>query len=275
MVIDRECLEVASLNEGESENLRESSPLRQEQHELVVMYRPLARKIARQIYDALPEDGIHEFDDLFQAGLVGLLTAARSYTSDRCVAFSVYARFRIRGEILDHLRRLDMAPRGLRQRQRRVAEADLHLRFTLGREPSAEETAEMLGMDIEEGQELARDLHNVFRLNDDSGEIDPSEVPAWEASRHDANRPDILWERTQVRNLLRVAIDSLAPREREVISLYYLEEKCMKEIGLRLGIHTSRVFQVRNRALEGMGESLRQHGIHTAIEMAPGNLAVA
>jgi|WetSurMetagenome_2_1015567.scaffolds.fasta_scaffold10055_2 RNA polymerase sigma factor FliA len=273
--MDLECLEIASLNEDESENLLESPPRRQEPHELVVAYRPLARKIARQIYDALPQDGIHEFDDLFQAGLVGLLTAARSYTADRCVAFPVYARYRIRGEILDHLRRLDMAPRGLRQRQRRVAEADLHLRITLGREPSAEETADMLGMDLEEGQELARDLHNVFRLTDDSREIDASEVPAWEPSRHEANRPDILWERTQVRNLLRVAMDSLAPREREVISLYYLEERCMKEISLRLGIHTSRVFQVRNRALEGMGVTLREHGIHTAIEMAPGNLAEA
>ena len=275
MMMECECLEITSLNEGEGENLLESPPRRQEPHELVVTYRPLARKIARQIYDALPEDGIHEFDDLFQAGLVGLLTAARSYTPDRCVAFPVYARFRIRGEILDHLRRMDMAPRGLRQRQRRVAEAVLHLRITTGREPSAEETAEMLGMDIEEGQQLARDLHNVFRLTDDSGEMDPSDVPAWEASRHDANRPDVLWERTQVRNLLLAAIDSLAPREREVISLYYLEERCMKEIGRRLGIHTSRVYQVRNRALEGMGERLREHGIHTAIEMVPGNLAVA
>ncbi len=273
MTMELEDLGIASLDEGENENLLESPPRRQEPHQLVASYCPLARRIARQIYDALPEDGIHEFDDLLQAGLVGLLSAARSYTPDRCVAFAVYARFRIKGEILDHLRRLDMAPRGLRQRQRRVAEAVLRLRFTMGREPSAEETAEALGMDIEESRELARDLQHVFRLTDDSSEIDPSEVPAWEASRHDATRPDILWERTQVRSLLRVAIHSLAPREREVISLYYLEEKGMKEIGRRLGIHTSRVFQVRNRALEGMGEMLREQGIHTAIEMAPDDLA--
>jgi RNA polymerase sigma factor for flagellar operon FliA len=275
MTVDHECPEVASLHGGEGDNLLESPPRRQDPHDLVVAYRPLARRIARQIYDALPQGGIHEFDDLLQAGLVGLLTAARSYTPDRCVAFPVYARFRIRGEILDHLRRLDMAPRGLRQRQRRVAEAVLRLRVTIGREPTAEETAETLGMDIEESRELARDLHNVFRLTDDSGEIDSSEAPAWAAYRHNAARPDNLREQAQVRNLLRVAIDSLAPSEREVISLYYLEEKSMKEIGRRLGIHTSRVFQVRNRALEGMGDRLREQGVHSAIEMAPDNLAVA
>ena len=235
----------------------------------------MARRIARQIHDSLPEDAIHEFDDLFQAGLVGLLTAARSYTPDRGVAFAVYAQYRIRGEILDHLRGLDMAPRALRRLQRRVAEASTRLRLSLGREPSAAETAETLGMDIEQSHELARDLHNVFRLTDDTGEIDPSEVLPSEASRHDATRPDILLERAQVRKLLGLAIDSLAPREREVISLYYLEEKSMKEIGQHLGIHTSRVFQVRNRGLEGMGERLRERGIQSAIEMAPDSMAVA
>jgi RNA polymerase sigma factor FliA len=268
MKMEQECLEIAPFNEGESEKLPEFPAGSPEPHELVAAYRPLARRITRQIYDALPEDCIHEFDDLLQAGLVGLLTAAHSFKPDRGVAFPVYARYRIRGEILDQLRTLDMASRGLRQWQRRTAEASLRLRLTMGREPSAEETAETLGMDIEETRELARNLHIVFRLTDDSCEIDPSEARAWEVSRHDAARPDICWERVQGRNLLRVAIDSLAPREREVITLYYLEEKSMKEIGRRLGIHTSRVFQVRNRALEGIGVRLREQGIQAANDVA-------
>lgn len=267
--------ETVSLNEGECETLPECCPGIPETHELVAAYSPLARRIARQIYDALPEDGIHEFDDLLQAGLMGLLRAAHSYRPDRGVAFPLYARYRIRGEILDQLRSLDMAPRGLRRWQRRANEASLRLRLILGREPSVEETAETLGMDLEESRELARNLHNVFRLTDDSREIDPGEVRALEATRHDAARPDILCERAQVRTVLRVAIDSLAPREREVISLYYLEEKSMKEIGRRLGIHTSRVFRVRNRALEGIGEKLREQGIRTAVEVATDHLAVA
>jgi RNA polymerase sigma factor FliA len=275
MRMEDNCLEFPCLNEEGSEDLSGFPPGSQEPDELVAAYRPFARKIARQIHDALPEDGMHEFDDLVQAGLVGLLTAARSYTPDRGVAFPVYARYRIRGEIFDHLRRLDVAPRTLRQRQRRVAEAGLRLRLTLGREPSIEEAAETLGMDAEESRELARDLHNVFRFMDDSCAIDASEVLEWEASRHDSARPDIRWERVQVRNLLRGAIDSLGPREREVISLYYLEERSMKEIGRRLGIHTSRVFQVRNRALEGMGERLKEQGIQTAIEMTPDHMTLA
>jgi RNA polymerase sigma factor FliA len=275
MKTDVEYPEVASPNDGDSENLAEFLPMCQEPHQLVAAYRPLAQRVARQIYDTLPKDGIHEIDDLLQAGLVGLLTAAQSYTPDAGVAFPVYARHRIRGEILDHLRRLDMAPRGLRLWQRRMAETGLRLRLSFGREPSAEEIAEALGLDIEESRKLARDLHNVFRLTDDSGEIDPDEVRTREAFRHDATRPDNLLERAQVRNLLRSAIDSLAPKERQVISLYYLEEKTMREIGQSLGIHTSRVFQVRNRALEGMGKMLRERGMRAAIEMAPEYLAEA
>jgi RNA polymerase sigma factor FliA len=272
---DLEYPAVASLDDGNGENLAEFLPMCQEPHQLVAAYTPLARRVARQIYDALPEDGIHEFDDLLQSGLIGLLTAARSYTSDHGVAFSVYARYRIRGEILDHLRRLDLASRGLRQRQRRVTEAALRLRLQLEREPTAEEIAETLGMGMEESRELARDLLTVCRITDDSGEIGPSEVCTCGTSRHDTTRPDILSEQAQVRSLLRLSIDRLAPREREVISLYYLEENSMKEIAQRLGIHTSSVFQVRNRALEGMGEMLREQGVRTAIEMAPDYLAEA
>jgi RNA polymerase sigma factor FliA len=275
MKMEEEYLELASLNEGEGESLSGFPTGSQEPHELFAAYHPLARRSARQIHDALPEDGVHEFDDLLQAGLVGLLTAAHSFEPNRGVAFPVYARHRVRGEILDHLRRLDPAPRGLRRLQRRVAEASLRLRLTSGREPSAEETAESLGMDIDESRELALDLHNVFRLTDDSREVDLNEARASEAFRQHAARPDTAWEQTQVRNLLHVAIESLAPREREIISLYYLEQKSMKEIAQRLGIHTSRVFQIRNRALDGMGERLRAQGIQAAMEIEPDNLAVA
>jgi RNA polymerase sigma factor for flagellar operon FliA len=235
--------------------------------ELTATYAPLARSIARRIHDTLPSSSVHEFDDLLQAGLLGLLIAARNYRADRGIVFPVYARHRIRGEILDSLRRLDIAPRRLRQRQKALQKAAIRPVVQAGHTGIGEEATDAPDPALSEIQELAKDLHAVYQLTHGSGSVDPEVAQALEVQGSDQPSPDRLVENDQVRNILQRALQGLPARERAIIGLYYFHGKNMKEISQRLGLHTSRVFQLRRRALEDLGARLRVGGIQSPMDV--------
>jgi RNA polymerase sigma factor for flagellar operon FliA len=206
------------------------------------------RYIARRIHDRLPSHV--PFDDLVHAGIVGLIDAVDKFDPRKNVQLKSYARFRIRGAILDSLRQMDWSPRNLRRQARRIEEANRELAAELGRAASEPELAGRLGLGLEEYQQLlgelrGLDLGSLQAQSEDSGS---DEANAAVACRTEED-PFQLTLRTEMRTLLARAIEELDEKERQVLGLYYLEELTMKEVGVILDIGESRVSQIHTAAL--------------------------
>jgi RNA polymerase sigma factor for flagellar operon FliA len=226
----------------------ESDPLAAERDELIVEHLPTVRFIARRIHEGLPEHVLIE--DLFSAGAVGLMDAAKRFDPSKGVKFSTFAQLRIRGAILDSLRVLDWAPRELRRKGRAVKQTvgDLTARFQ--RAPSEAEIAGELGIGLTDYHLLLGELNGleVGSLHeerwDDSGEEELAYI-------HTALEEDPLFRclAGETRQRLTEAVDALPERERLVMNLYYYEELTMMEISSVLGVAASRASQIHMSAV--------------------------
>jgi len=238
---------------------------------LILSYLPLVKSIASRVYASLPSPTLVDLNDLVQAGVVGLTHAARNYKPEMEVSFSLYARYRVRGEILDSLRRLDLASRDLRRWQKQVSAATHDLAASLQRQPTDEELCQRLDVDISEMREKRAALLHAGMLRSGgypaSRETEDGDYPGMEVPGDPANRPDSICSRRQVRHLLEKAAGTLPKRYQEVISLYYSGEMTMKEIGNRLSINESRVSQIHKGALQSMARTLRSSGICSSADL--------
>ncbi len=220
-----------------------------EQERLMIEHLPTVRYVARQIHERLPQHV--EFDELISAGTLGLIDASRKFNPDKNVQFRSYAQFRIRGAILDSLRSLDWSPRELRRKGRAVEEATRALTSRCGRPPAEAEIAREMGLELGDLQQLLGELKGleISTLNsersEESGEEELAFVPGKET-----DNPLYQCLEGEARTRLAAAIDKLAERERLVMTLYYYEERTMKEIGLILGVVESRVSQIHAAAVE-------------------------
>jgi RNA polymerase sigma factor FliA len=238
-----------------TDTLAPSQP--QSAHRRILDCLPLVDSIARRVYGSLPPNACLELPDLAQSGLLGLVSAGRCYDPETAVPFSIYARYRIEGEILDSLRRHDLAPRRLRRWQKQVNAARQELAGTLHREPTEEELCDRLMISLVEMRSrslaLSRTRPAPLPAAEDQRQPDPVSGPD--------TGPDHICERRQLREVLDRLIDSLSPRHQQVIRLHYCRHMTMKEIGDQLGVHESRVSQMHRRALEAMGRMLKESGI--------------
>jgi RNA polymerase sigma factor for flagellar operon FliA len=209
---------------------------------------PEVRYTARRIHDRLPSHV--PFEDLVHAGILGLIDAVDKFDPRKNVQLKSYARFRIRGAILDSLRQMDWSPRNLRRQARRIEDANRELASELGRAPSEPELAARLGLQLEEFQRLLGELRglDLGSLQAQSEESGGDEVTAAVASRPEED-PFQLTLRAEMHTLLTQAIEELDDKERQVLGLYYLEELTMKEVGVLLDIGESRVSQIHTAAL--------------------------
>jgi RNA polymerase sigma factor FliA len=209
---------------------------------------PEVRYIARRIHDRLPSHV--PFDDLVHAGILGLVDAVDKFRPDKNVQLNSYARFRIRGAILDSLRQMDWGPRALRREARRIEDAHRQLSAELGREPSEPELAAKLGVEL---TELHRVLGELRGLDLKSLQVQNEEGGSGDRIASMATRPEDdpfhVTLRAEFRASLAGAIEKLDDKERQVLSLYYLEELTMKQVGVILGIGESRVSQIHSAAL--------------------------
>jgi RNA polymerase sigma factor for flagellar operon FliA len=218
------------------------------QEHLLLEHLPLVRSVARGIHEKLPQHV--ELDELIGAGMLGLLDAARRFNAHKNVQFRSYAQFRIRGAILDSLRSLDWSPRELRRKARAMEEARRALEARFGRSPMDSEVADELGVALLDVQQLAGKIRGlqVTTLNversEDSGEDELDFLPA-----KDTENPLFQCLEGEARRRVVSAVDALPERERLVLTLYYFEEKTMKEIGQVLGVVESRVSQIHQHAL--------------------------
>ena len=219
-----------------------------EQEQLMIEHLPIVRLVARRIHERLPQHV--PFEDLYSAGVVGLMDALNKFEPAKQVKFRSYAQFRIRGAILDTLRSLDWSSRGLRRNGRAIEQAIQTLTAQLGRAPSELEIGNELRIDLESYQQLLGELKNL--------EIGTLHAQRWEDSGEEElvylpNRPDddplFRYLHVEMRERLTEAIDHLPERERLVMTLYYYEEMTMKEVGIILGVQQARVSQIHASAV--------------------------
>ena len=235
---------------------------RREQRDRVVMeHLPLVKAIAVRVHEGLP---IHvELDDLVHAGILGLFDAASKYNPNKQVAFSSYAKHRIKGAILDSLRQMDWASRDMRRRHRQVEQATRDLCALLHRQPTEDELAEKMGVAVSRWRQMALDLRNVGLVSADTRSQEQDELPPPDYPGAPETQPDYMCAREQMRERLQEAMSVLPERYRKVVVLYYTNELTMKEIGGMLGINESRVSQIHKAALEKMAAALQQSGIES------------
>lgn len=237
------------------EEISHLDPMNQEA--ILLQQLPQVRYIAKRIHDRLPAHV--PLEDLIQAGIVGLMDALQKYDPSKNVHIHAYARFRIRGAILDSLRELDWGPRELRRQSRRIEQAHRSLRLELGRNATDEEIAREMGIELEEYQQILTDLRglDLGSLQDDQGEENGesqiSRIPA-DAERSD---PFLQCERKELKDLLADLIQELPQREQQILSLYYFEELTMKEVGAVLGVGESRISQIHSSVLVRLRARLR------------------
>ena len=229
---------------------------------VVLEHLPLVKAIAVRVHENLP---VHvDMDDLIHSGVLGLFDAANKYNPEKQVAFSSYAKHRIKGAILDSLRQLDWASRDMRRRHKQVEAATRDLAAELKRNPTEAEIAARLGIDEDRWRSMMLDLRNVGLISASTRSSDNEELPAPDFPGKPETQPDSICAREQLRSVLGVAMQTLPERYQKVVSLYYTGEMTMKEIGNILGINESRVSQIHKAALEKMAVVLESNGIKSS-----------
>lgn len=225
--------------------------------ERVLQELPQVYYIAARIYERLPQHV--EMEDLVSAGVVGLLEAIRSFDSSREAQFRTYAKFRIRGAILDSLREMDWGSRLLRRRGREIAETTARLQARLGRHPVEAEIAAEMHLSLDQLRQLTAQLNTlhvsgqqVAATSDQSDLVDVIES----APNLDDPDPFELCMQEERKQHLAEAVARLSEREQLILSLYYREELTMKEIAQVVGIAVSRVSQIRQESFAKLREYL-------------------
>src|SRR6187402_2461685 len=219
---------------------------------------PFVEQLARRVAATMP----HSIDigDLMQDGVLGLIDAANRFDESRNIKFETFAERRVRGAMIDALRK-DAWPRGVRRQRRELDAAREALRRELGHEPSMADLAARVGSDE---KRLSRTIVRINTIEATSplasgDHMDESSLPTvLVPSEPDA--PDKAYEKLETRERVRTAIQSLPWRERKVIGLYYYGEVTMKQIGAEIGVNESRVSQLHARAIKRLREALGEMG---------------
>lgn len=212
--------------------------------QLVEKYTPLVKKIAYHMSARLPAD-IH-IDDIIQSGLIGLLDAGKHYDSSQGAQFETYATIRIRGAILDEVRRSDWAPKSVHKKARDLTATIQEIERRTGRDARDIEVAEEMGISISEYYQILKDSNSCRMLSfDDLGADDTQSMGIFE-DRQQNVVDEVLGDEFHQR--LSKAIAGLPERERMVMSLYYDTEMNLKEVGSLIGISESRVSQLLSQA---------------------------
>jgi RNA polymerase sigma factor FliA len=212
---------------------------------LVRRHADLVKRIAYHLAGRLPPQV--EVDDLIQAGMMGLLEAAQHYTTGRGASFETYAGIRIRGAMLDALRKLDWAPRSVHRKARAAAASLRAVEAVRGGEASDVEVAAHMGVSLGDYHQILQEALScqLLRLNDS----EDGEESALERLRDDGPDPFEETVDESARRAVIAAIERLPERERLVLSLYYEQELNLKEIGAVLKVTESRVCQLHGQAL--------------------------
>jgi RNA polymerase sigma factor for flagellar operon FliA len=229
-------------------------PVAASQNTRIVSGLPFVEALARRMAASMPNS--IDVGDLVQDGVLGLIDAARRFDEDRGIKFETFAERRVRGAMIDALRR-DAWPRGVRRQRREIDAAREALRRELGHEPSLADLAARVGSDE---KRLSRTIVRINTIESTSplatgDRVDEASLPAVLVPS-EPDSPHTAYEKVETRERVRKAIASLPWRERKVIGLYYYGQVTMKEIGAEIGVNESRVSQLHARAIRRLRDSL-------------------
>jgi RNA polymerase sigma factor for flagellar operon FliA len=232
------CQSVGSISEAERENL-------------ILEHIPLLRHIVGRVSVDLPSSV--DRDDLYGIGMVGLISAADSWDPTRGLKFSTYAYTRVRGAMLDELRKSDFLPRGRREKVRNLERAVSELEQTTGEPPSPEAIAKHLGVNLDELDEVLASSKSALEASLDEG---PNIQLGQLLSDPKSSAPEDRLEHQELVRAMASAVAELPEQEKSVITLYYAEELLLREISELLNVTESRVSQIHTRALYRLNVAL-------------------
>ena len=222
--------------------------------QLIIEYAQLVKLVAGRLSMYLGHNV--EYDDLVSYGIFGLIDAIDKFDLEKNVKFETYASLRIRGAILDQIRKMDWIPRSVRQRQRKIDEAMKQIEMRTGKTASDEELAKQLGLTDEElcsGQTQLK-VTNVVSLNE--FEENGSEPMIDSAHPVRFSQPEEVVEEAELKEKLAESLELLTEKERRVIELYYYEDMTLKEISKILEVSESRISQLHTKALNKMRKKM-------------------
>jgi len=240
-------------------------PIAASQNRRIVAGLPFVEALARRMAASMPNS--IDIGDLVQDGVLGLIDAAHRFDAERGIKFETFAERRVRGAMIDALRR-DAWPRGVRRQRRELDAAREALRRELRHEPSMADLAARMGSDE---KRLSRTIVRINTIEStsplatgehfDEASLPPALVPS------EPDSPDAAYEKLETRNRVRAAIQSLPWRERKVVGLYYYGEVTMKQIGAEIGVNESRVSQLHARAIRRLRAALGEMSPQQVAEM--------
>jgi len=213
--------------------------------DLVIQHVPLVKRIAFHLMGRLPDTVL--VDDLIQAGMLGLLEAVKNYDVSQGASFDTYAGIRIRGSMLDEVRRSDWTPRSVHKKSRMVSEAIREVENRTGGEARDIDIAEQLGVDLGDYNQMLQDSLGCKVLSVE--ELSETGDSAFSDAEQTNESPVALLEEDDFQQALAAAIMTLPERERLVVALYYDEEFNLREIGEVLNVSESRVSQISSQAM--------------------------
>ena len=221
---------------------------------IILEYAPLVKVVAGRLSMYLGYNV--EYEDLVSYGIFGLIDAIDKFDCLKDVKFETYASLRIRGAILDQIRKMDWIPRTVRQRQRRMDEAIKVIEMRTGKNATDEELAKELGLSDEElcNWQSQLKITNVVSLNEFE-ENGPE--PVFDTNnRSRFSQPEEVVAESELKDMLVAALDLLTEKERRVIELYYYEDMTLKEISKVLEVSESRISQLHTKALLKMRKKM-------------------
>lgn len=224
---------------------------------LILEHLPQVRLIARRIHERLPESV--SLDDLISNGVVGLIAAVDKFDPSQNVQLKTYAEHKIRGAILDGLREMDWAPKNKRRRAKLIEATIAVLEQRLGRAPAEEEIAVELKVSVEEYRQWLYEIRGLtigsfeFASEDQEGDL-LDYIPDT-----DENLPSKTLERSELERVLAQGIEQMPKAERTVLSLYYHEEATLREIAEIMGMHLSRIAQLKSQGILRLRTYMERH----------------
>ncbi|MBE6011927.1 MAG: FliA/WhiG family RNA polymerase sigma factor [Lachnospiraceae bacterium] len=224
--------------------------------QLIIEYAPLVKYVAGRLSVHLGHKV--EYEDLASYGIFGLIDAIDKFDYGKGVKFETYASLRIRGAIIDNIRKLDWVPRTLRQKNKQLEQALQELELQYGREPTEEELSEKLDISIDETRELIRKT-SILSLVSLDDYLNQNHEESLSHRNSDTDTPESQYDKKEIKKMLVDAIDKLSDREKKVITLYYFEDLTLKEISRIMGVSESRISQIHSKAVLRLQAKLGKH----------------
>jgi RNA polymerase sigma factor for flagellar operon FliA len=223
-------------------------------NQLVMQYVHLVKAIVLRLIPTYRK--YVDFDDLMSCGLIGLMDAIDKFDVSKEVKFETYATLRVKGEIIDQIRKMDWAPISLRQKIKRIEEGFETLEARNGRAATETEVAEYVSMSVDDVKRTLDESHtfNIICLD----EILVDRVKSEELLASSEGSPEENLELSEMKETLGRYVEALPERERLVVSMYYADEMTLKEIGAAMGVSESRISQIHSKALMTLRTKMKQ-----------------